>query len=97
MTVASWVHLYVVLNQSNVTGVSRRVKSLPSPPPHGPKWMPKGKKSGAQDSAGVLVVEYIKAPEDDPLCILPNKSCVRPAKVASMKISEILYLLENKK
>jgi len=52
---------------------------------------------GKEDAWGVLVVEYAKAPEDDPLCILPQKSCVRPAKVASMKISEILYLLENKK
>ena len=50
---------------------------------------------GKEDAWGVLVVEYTKAPEDDPLCILPQKSCVRPAKVASMKISETLYLLTD--
>ena len=50
---------------------------------------------GKEDAWGVLVVEYAKAPEDDPLCILPQKSCVRPAKVASMKISETLYLLTD--
>ena len=50
---------------------------------------------GKEDAWGVLVVEYTKAPEDDPLCILPQKSCVRPAKVASMKISETVYLLTD--
>jgi len=50
---------------------------------------------GKEDAWGVLVVEYNKAPEDDPLCILPQKSCVRPAKVAAMKISETLYLLTD--